>query len=57
MRDTFFSLLLLAGLLTMTGHKTLQIGFFLFIALTIIVHWARIAFGTAGLSWAGMPCF
>jgi hypothetical protein len=49
-KDTFFSLLLLAGLLTMTGHKTLQIGFFLFIALTIIVHWARIAFGTAGLS-------
>ena len=50
MKDTFFSLLLLAGLLTMTGHKTLQIGFFLFIALTIIVHWARIAFGTVGLS-------
>jgi hypothetical protein len=50
MKDTFFSLLLLAGLLTMTGHKTLQIGFFLFIALTIIVHWARFAFGTAGLS-------
>jgi hypothetical protein len=50
MKDTFFSLLLLAGLLTMTGHKTLQIGFFLFIALTIIVHWSRIAFGTVGLS-------
>jgi hypothetical protein len=50
MKDTFFSLLLLAGLLTMTGHKRLQIGFFLFIALTIIVHWARIAFGTVGLS-------
>ena len=50
MKDTFFSLLLLAGLLTMTGHKTLQLGFFLFIALTIIVHWARITFGTAGLS-------
>jgi hypothetical protein len=50
MKDTFFSLLLLAGLLTMTGHKRLQIGFFLFIALTIIVHWARFAFGTVGLS-------
>ena len=50
MKDTFFSLLLLAGLLTMTGYKTLQVGFFLFIALTIIVHWARIAFGTAALS-------
>jgi hypothetical protein len=50
MKDTFFSLLLLAGLLTMTGHKTLQIGFVLFVALTIIVHWARIAFSTAGLS-------
>ena len=50
MKDTFFSLLLLAGLLTMTGHKTLQIGFFLFIAVTIIVHWARIACGTVGLS-------
>jgi len=50
MKDTFFSLLLLAGLLTMTGQKTLQVGFFLFVALTIIVHWARIAFGTAWLS-------
>ena len=50
MKDTFFSLLLLAGLLTMTGQKTLQVGFFLFVALTIIVHWERIAFGTAGLS-------
>ncbi len=50
MKETFFSLLLLAGLLTMTGHKTLQIGFLLFIALAIIVHWARTAFGATGLS-------
>jgi hypothetical protein len=49
-KDTFFSLLLLAGLLTMTRHKALQIGFVLFIALTIIVHWVRTAFGTTGLS-------
>jgi hypothetical protein len=49
-KDTFFSLLLLAGLLTMTRHKTLQIGFVLFIALTIIVHWVRTVFGTTGLS-------
>ena len=49
-KDTFSSLLLLAGLLTITGHKTLQIGFVLFIALTIIVHWVRTAFGTTGLA-------
>jgi hypothetical protein len=49
-KDTFFSLLLLAGLLTMTGHKTLQIGFVLFIAVTIIVHSVRTAFGATGLS-------
>jgi hypothetical protein len=48
--NVFFSLLLLAGLLTMTGHKTVQVVFVVFIALTIIVHWARIAFDTAGLS-------
>ena len=49
-KDTFFSLLLLAGLLTMTGHRALLIGFFLFVALTIIVHWARFALGTVGLA-------
>ena len=49
-KDTFFSLLLLAGLLTMTGHKTLQIGFVLFIALTILVHWVQTTSGTTGLS-------
>jgi len=48
--NVFFSLLLLAGLLTMTGHKTVQAVFVVFIALTIIVHWARIAFDSAGLS-------
>ena len=50
MKDILFSVVLLAGLLTMTRHKTLQIGFVVFIALTIIVRWVRIAFGTAGLS-------
>jgi hypothetical protein len=48
--NVFFSLLLLAGLLTMTGHKTVQTVFVAFIALTIIVHWARIALDTAGLT-------
>jgi len=48
--NVFFSLLLLAGLLTMTGHKTVQAVFVVFIALTILVHWARIAFDPAGLS-------
>jgi len=48
--NVFFSLLLLAGLMTMTGHKTVQTVFVAFIALTITVHWARIAFDTAGLT-------
>lgn len=50
LRDVVFSLLLLVGMLTMTGHKTVQAVFVVFIALTIIVHWVRIAFDTAGLS-------
>jgi hypothetical protein len=49
MKDTFFSLLLLAGLLTMTGHKAVQTVFVLFVALTITVHWMRIATGAKGL--------
>lgn len=49
-KDSFFSLLLLAGLMTMTRHKALQIGFILFIALTIIVRWTRVVFGIEGLS-------
>jgi hypothetical protein len=48
--DVFFSLLLLAGLLTMTRHKALQIVFILFVALAVIVHWAQIAFSIRWLS-------
>jgi hypothetical protein len=48
--DIFFSLLLVAGLLTMTRHKALQVVFILFVALALIVHWAQIAFSIGGLS-------
>jgi hypothetical protein len=48
--DIFLSLLLLAGLLTMTRHKALQTVFILFVALAVIVHWAQIAFSIRGLS-------
>ena len=49
LRGAFFSLLLLAGLLTMTRYKALQIGFVGFVTLTMIVHWTRLALGTQGL--------
>jgi hypothetical protein len=49
MTSIFFSLLLLAGLLTMTRHKTLRVVFIVFVALTLVVHWARVALGTSGL--------
>jgi hypothetical protein len=49
LRDVFFSLLLLAGLLTMTRHRTVQIVFVVFVTLTMMVHWMRIAFGIKGL--------
>jgi hypothetical protein len=52
LRSVFFSLLLLAGLLTMTRHKAMQTVFIAFVVLTLSVHWMRIAFGTNGLmSW------
>jgi hypothetical protein len=44
LRDVFFSLLLLAGLLTMTRHKMLQVVFVLFVALAILVHWVQLLF-------------
>ena len=52
LRGVFFSLLLLAGLLTMTRNKTVQIVFVAFVTLTMVVHWMRIAFGMEDLvSW------
>jgi hypothetical protein len=49
LRDVFFSLILVAGLLTMTRHRTVQIVFVVFVTLTITVHWMRIASGTRAL--------
>jgi hypothetical protein len=49
MKDTFFSLLLLSGLLTITRHKTVQIVLVMFVGVTIMVHWMRIAFDSKGL--------
>jgi hypothetical protein len=46
LRDMFFSLLLLAGLLTMTRYKSLRAVFVGFVTLTVIVHWMTIASGT-----------
>ena len=52
-----FLFALVAGLLTMTRHKTVQIVFVVFVTLTMMVHWTRIAFGIKRLSWVGMPAF
>jgi hypothetical protein len=49
LRGVFSSLLLLAGLLTMTRHKTLKIVFAVFVTLTMMVHWTRIALDTRAL--------
>jgi hypothetical protein len=49
LRDAFFSLLLLAGLLTMTRYKAVQIVFVVFITVTMMLHWIRIASGAKGL--------
>ena len=46
LRGVFLSLLLLAGLLTMTRHKTVQTFFVVFVTLALSIHWMRIAFGT-----------
>jgi hypothetical protein len=45
----FFSLVLLAGLLTMTRQRAVQSIFVLFVALTMTVHWMRIVLDTEGL--------
>ena len=49
LRGVLSSLLLLAGLLTMTRHKTVRIVFAIFVTLTMMVHWTKIAFGTRAL--------
>jgi len=43
LRDMFFSLVLLAGLLTMTRYKSLQVLFVVFVTLTLIVRWMTVA--------------
>jgi hypothetical protein len=48
-RSILFSLLLFAGLLTMTRHKTFRVVSIIFVALTIMVHWAHVALGISGL--------
>ena len=47
--NVLFSLLLLAGLLTMTRHKSLQAILTLFVAMAVATHWARLVFGVTGL--------
>ncbi len=47
--NILFSLLLLAGLLTMTRHKALQAVVTMFVALAVATHWARVVFGISGL--------
>jgi hypothetical protein len=47
--NILFSLLLLAGLLTMTRHKALQSVLSMFVALAVATHWAHLVFGVTGL--------
>jgi hypothetical protein len=47
--NVLFSLLLLAGLLTMTRQKALQAVLTMFVALAVATRWARLVFGVAGL--------
>jgi hypothetical protein len=49
LRDVFFSLLLMAGLLTMARHRIVRMVFVVFVALTLLLHWTGIAFGTGRL--------
>jgi hypothetical protein len=49
MRSVFFSLLLLAGLLTMTRHEILRAVSIVFVTLALMVHWARVTLGASGL--------
>jgi Ion channel len=45
-----FSLILLAGLLTMARHRALQVIFGVFVLLAVIIHTGRIIFGLPGLA-------
>lgn len=47
--NVLFSLLLLAGLLTMTHRKTLQAVLALFVVLAVATNWARNVFGVPNL--------
>ena len=47
--NVLFSMLLLAGLLTMTRQKALQAILTMFVALAVATHWARLVFGVTGL--------
>jgi len=47
--NILFSLLLLAGLLTITRQKVLQAVLAMFVALAVATHWARLVFGVTGL--------
>lgn len=47
--NVLFSLLLLAGLLTMARQKVLQSVLAMFVALAVATHWARLVFGVTGL--------
>jgi hypothetical protein len=48
-RDVLFSLLLVAGVLTVVQHRALQWTAGMFVLLAIAVHWAGVVFGTPGL--------
>jgi hypothetical protein len=47
--NIIFSLLLLAGLLTITRQKALQAVLAMFVAMAVATHWARHVFGVSGL--------
>jgi hypothetical protein len=47
--NVLFSLLLLAGLLTMTRQKALQAVLAMFVAMAVATRWARLVFGVTGL--------
>lgn len=49
LNSILFSLLLLAGLFTMTRRKSLQAVLAMFVALAVATHWGRIVFGLQGL--------
>lgn len=54
-KTIFFSLLLLAGLLTATRHRPLLVFMSLFVALAMISRWTQTALGAEGLtSWSAL---